>query len=69
MSKTWNITYYEHGQPVSERSGISHTDAVSELYRLSRGGAPALAPAPAPAAEFDEVAVAAETGELSLADA
>jgi hypothetical protein len=69
MSKTWNITYYEHGQPVSERSGISHTDAVSELYRLSRGGAPALAPAPAPAAVFDEVAVAAETGELSLAAA
>jgi hypothetical protein len=64
MSKTWNITYYEDGQPVSERSGISHTDAVVELYRLSRGDAPAPAPA---VIEFDEIVAAAETGELSLA--
>jgi hypothetical protein len=62
MSKTWNITYYEDGQPVGERSGISHADAVSELYRLSRGGAPALAPV-----EFEQAVAPTETGELSLA--
>jgi len=65
MHKTWNLTYYQDGQPVAERNGVSHEDAVTELYRLSRGGAP-VAPAPVEVGP-DHLVASAETGELSLA--
>ena len=39
MQKTWNLTFYADGKPVSERNGVSQSDAVVELYRLARGEA------------------------------
>jgi hypothetical protein len=60
MQKTWNLTYYNDGEPVSERSGVSDQEAIVELYRLARGDAP-VAPV-----ELKRTAPA-ETGELSLA--
>jgi|GEM_PF-1910210 len=67
MNKTWNLTYYSDGQPVSERSGVSQQDALVELFRLARGEAPApAAQAPAPV-ELDQIAAPTETGELALA--
>jgi hypothetical protein len=63
MQKTWNLTYYDDGKAVAERSGVSHEDAVVELYRLARGEAPATPVAVEP----EQIAAPAETGELSLA--
>ncbi|MBS1885931.1 MAG: hypothetical protein JSU06_01965 [Actinobacteria bacterium] len=60
MQKTWNLTYYADGEPVAERNGISHSDAVVELYRLARGEA-----APVPA-EVEELVPAVDTHELAL---
>jgi hypothetical protein len=40
MNKTWNVTLYRDGEPVSERHGVSHSDAVAQIYRLSRTNAP-----------------------------
>jgi hypothetical protein len=63
MEKSWNITYYENGKPVDTRHGVSHFDAVNELYNLSRGAAPAR--------NVEEIRpqAQAETGELQLAAA
>jgi hypothetical protein len=40
MSKTWNVTLYRDGKPVSERHGVSESDAVNQIYLLSRTAAP-----------------------------
>ena len=40
MEKTWNVTLYRDGEPVSERQGVSQSDAVAQIYRLSRTSAP-----------------------------
>ena len=40
MEKTWNVTLYRDGEAVSERQGVSQSDAVAQIYRLSRTGAP-----------------------------
>jgi hypothetical protein len=40
MQKTWNITMYDDGKPVSEQRGVSHDDAVAQIYLLSRGTTP-----------------------------
>lgn len=58
MQKTWNLTYYADGKPVSERQGVSHRDAVVELYRLARSEGPV--------AESEQKLMT-DTHELSLA--
>ncbi|HEY2479713.1 MAG TPA: hypothetical protein VGI17_13415 [Solirubrobacterales bacterium] len=59
MPKTWNVTLYRDGKPVSERRGVSESDAVAQIYLLSRTSHPL---------EVAEAALPpAETGELSLA--
>ena len=58
MDKTWNVTLYRDGKPVSERRGVSQRDAVAQIYLLSRTDAPLEA--------VEEVLPPAETGELSL---
>jgi hypothetical protein len=58
MQKTWNVTLYRDGKPVSERRGVSQSDAVAQIYRLSRTTAPL---------EAIEESIAPETGELQLA--
>ncbi len=40
MQKTWNVTLYRDGKPVSERHGVSETDAVAQIYLLSRTTTP-----------------------------
>jgi hypothetical protein len=60
MQKTWNVTLYRDGKPVSERTGVSENDAVAQIYLLSRTSKPLAA--------IDEN-VSPETGELSLAAA
>jgi hypothetical protein len=60
MSKTWNVTLYRDGKPVSERHGVSESDAVNQIYMLSRTAAPLHA---------IEDEIAPETGELQLAAA
>ena len=40
MQKTWNVTLYRDGKPVSERRGVSQSDAVAQIYRLSRTNTP-----------------------------
>jgi hypothetical protein len=57
MSKTWNVTLYRDGQPVSERHGVSERDAVNQIYFLSRTSAPL---------HVVEDEVTPETGELQL---
>jgi hypothetical protein len=57
MKKTWNLTFYDDGKPVAEKQGVSHSDAVVELYRLARGEAGIAEPQPA----------LSETAELRLA--
>jgi hypothetical protein len=57
MSKTWNVTLYRDGKPVSERHGVSESDAISQIYLLSRTATPLHA---------IEDEVAPETGELQL---
>lgn len=57
MSKTWNVTLYRDGQPVSERHGVSETDALNQIYLLSRTSAPL---------HVIEDEVSPETGELEL---
>ena len=61
MTKTWNVTLYRDGETVSERRGVSHSDAVAQIYLLSRTSTPLEA--------VEEVLPPAETGELSLAAA
>jgi hypothetical protein len=60
MSKTWNVTLYRDGKPVSERHGVSESDAVNQIYLLSRTATPLHA---------IEDEVTPETGELQLAAA
>ena len=60
MSKTWNVTLYRDGKPVSERHGVSETDAVNQIYLLSRTATPL---------HLIEDEIAPETGELQLATA
>jgi hypothetical protein len=57
MSKTWNVTLYRDGKPVSERHGVSETDAVNQIYMLSRTAAPL---------HVIEDEISPETGELQL---
>jgi hypothetical protein len=57
MSKTWNVTLYRDGKPVSERHGVSEADAVNQIYLLSRTSAPLHA---------IEDEITPETGELQL---
>jgi hypothetical protein len=57
MSKTWNVTLYRDGKPVSERHGVSESDAVNQIYLLSRTSTPL---------HVLEDAVTPETGELQL---
>jgi hypothetical protein len=59
MTKTWNVTLYRDGEAVSERRGVSESDAVSQIYLLSRTDASLEA--------VEQVLPPAETGELSLA--
>jgi hypothetical protein len=40
MKKTWNVTLYRDGQPVSERRGVSQRDAVAQIYSLARTDTP-----------------------------
>ncbi|MFT3866363.1 MAG: hypothetical protein QM729_19055 [Solirubrobacterales bacterium] len=40
MKKTWNVTLYRDGKPVSEQRGVSESDAVAQIYLLSRTTAP-----------------------------
>jgi hypothetical protein len=60
MKKTWNVTLYRDGKPVSERHGVSQNDAVAQIYLLSRTSAPLMAV---------EGNVAPDTRELQLAAA
>ena len=60
MSKTWNVTLYRDGKPVSERHGVSESDAVNQIYLLSRTSTPL---------HVVEDEVTPETGELQLAAA
>ncbi len=57
MSKTWNVTLYRDGKPVSERHGVSESDAVNQIYLLSRTSTPL---------HVVENEVTPETGELQL---
>jgi hypothetical protein len=57
MSKTWNVTLYRDGKPVSERHGVSESDAVNQIYMLSRTAAPL---------HVIEDEISPETGELQL---
>jgi hypothetical protein len=57
MSKTWNVTLYRDGKPVSERHGVSESDAVNQIYLLSRTSTPL---------HMVEDEVTPETGELQL---
>lgn len=59
MQKTWNVTLYRDGKPVGQRRGVSESDAVAQIYLLSRTTAPVDA--------IEETLSPAETGELSLA--
>lgn len=59
MSKTWNVTLYRDGKPVSERRGVSESDAVAQIYLLSRTAIPLEA--------VEDITPPVETGELSLA--
>lgn len=40
MQKTWNITLYRDGETVAHQRGVSHADAVTQIYRLSRTDIP-----------------------------
>ena len=60
MEKTWNVTLYRDGKPVSERRGVSQSDAVAQIYRLARTEAPL---------HTVEENVAPDTRELELAAA
>jgi hypothetical protein len=57
MKKTWNVTLYRDGKPVSERQGVSNVDAVNQIYALSRTSTPLHAV---------EESVAPDTRELEL---
>jgi hypothetical protein len=61
MQKTWNLTFYADGKPVSERHGVSESDAVVELYRIARGGSTA------PVDNVTSITSRSETAELRLA--
>jgi hypothetical protein len=60
MNKTWNVTLYRDGQPVSQREGVSHSDAVAQIYALSRTSTPLHAV---------EESITPDTRELQLAAA
>jgi hypothetical protein len=68
MQKTWNVTLYRDGKPVSEQRGVSESDAVAQIYRLSRTSAPIEAVAPVAAVEATNVRDM-DTRELALAAA
>jgi hypothetical protein len=57
MQKTWNVTLYRDGKPVSERSGVSQSDAVAQIYSLARTSTPL---------HTIEADVAPDTRELEL---
>jgi hypothetical protein len=57
QNKTWNVTLYHDGKPVSERRGVSESDAVAQIYLLSRTTTPV---------EAIHETVSPETGELQL---
>jgi hypothetical protein len=59
MQKTWNVTLYQDGKPVSERRGVSESDAVAQIYKLSRTTTSVEA--------VEQSMRPAETGELSIA--
>jgi hypothetical protein len=40
QTKTWNVTLYRDGKPVSEQRGVGHDDAVAQIYLLSRTTTP-----------------------------
>jgi hypothetical protein len=61
MQKTWNVTLYRDGKPVSEQRGVSESDAVAQIYLLSR--------TTAPVENVEEILRPADTGELALAAA
>lgn len=61
MQKTWNVTLYRDGKPVSEERGVSESDAVAQIYLLSRTTMPVEA--------VKENLRPADTGELALAAA
>lgn len=63
MQKTWNLTFYADGKPVSERNGVSQSDAVVELYRIARGESVA------PVDNVEPIKALTETAELRLAAA
>jgi hypothetical protein len=67
MNKTWNVTLYRDGKPVSEQRGVSESDAVAQIYRLSRTTAPieAVAPVAFEATDVRDM----DTRELALAAA
>lgn len=58
MQKTWNVTLYRDGETVSERRGVSESDAVAQIYLLSRTTTPVEA--------IHETVQSEETGELQL---
>lgn len=58
MKKTWNVTLYHDGEPISERHGVSQDDAVAQIYALSRTTKPV---------EALDQAAAPQTAELRLA--
>lgn len=59
MQKTWNVTLYRDGETVSERRGVSESDAVAQIYLLSRTTTPVEA--------IEDNVRPAETGELRIA--
>jgi hypothetical protein len=59
MQKTWNVTLYSDGKPVSEQRGVSHSDAVSQIYLLSRTTTPVAAVKETRLADTRELALAA----------
>jgi hypothetical protein len=59
MKKTWNVTLYDDGKPVSQRTGVSESDAVAQIYLLSRTTAPVAAVEETRLADTRELALAA----------
>jgi hypothetical protein len=59
MKKTWNVTLYRDGKPVSEQQGVSQSDAVAQIYLLSRTTTPVEAVRETRLADTAELALAA----------
>jgi hypothetical protein len=64
QNKTWNVTLYSDGKPVSERRGVSQDDAVAQIYLLSRTTTPVEA-----IHEVPRITETPDTRELALAAA